>query len=400
MAAPALDPEPTAEGAWGTITVTRRCCGAGCCRNHAPDLFVELPPRGDEPAEALSDGHEPGAFTGVRRQPRTAREYQQARVAAAGCAFGAIQITKPTNKLPSELRGSPWKDFPREIEPGVWDLGHPSTRNYGATAYFLEREGGGVLIDLPKPSKALFTWLDDHGGVATIFLTHRDHAQHHGDFAERFPKATRILGRADVNTYAHAYADATTDVELLLDSDRGPLTLAGEPLAPEAMADAEFALLPQPGHTPGGFCLLYKGRYLFTGDHLAWSARLGHPFGPRLQCWQDWETHTRSVTQLADWARAGHLRFTWLLPGHAEQARIGESPSAALVAAVLDRCVDWMREQPPGRVSLLWWVPFVLARTEPRSVVGRLVNAFGDGSWVLPSAVRRYLPADSRLARR
>ncbi|TNE85883.1 MAG: MBL fold metallo-hydrolase [Deltaproteobacteria bacterium] len=393
-----IDGSATASESWGTVTVTGRCCGAGSCRNYAPDLLVELDPDGCQ--ELAPDGHEPGAFTGVRRQPRSAAEYQQARTAAAACGFGAIKLGKPAQKLPSELRGSPWKHFPRELEPGVWMLGQPSTRNYGATAFFLEREGGGVLVDLPKPSKSLFAWLREHGGVSRIFLTHADHAQHHAEFVAAFPGAKRMLGRRDVNKYAHAYADATTEVELLLDSDGGPLDFDGHPLPVERMSETELVLLPQPGHTPGGFCLLYRGRYLFTGDHLAYSHRLGHPVGARLQCWQDWEVLTSSVDQLAHWAHAGHLRFAWLLPGHGEEARLCEEPDADAVAAQLDAGVAWMREQPPGRVSLLRWVPFVLARTAPESFVGRVVNAFGEPAWVLPKAVRRYLTTSTALAPR
>ena len=156
----------------------------------------------------LADGHEPGAFTGVIRQPQNADEYQAARTAAAACAFGAIRLTKATHPLPREKRGSPWKSWPREIEPGVWVLGSPSRRNYGATAYFLERPEGGVLIDLPKPTRSLLEWLEAHGGVRWIFITHADHAQEHAAFAERFPDARRVLGAADVNRFAHSHADA------------------------------------------------------------------------------------------------------------------------------------------------------------------------------------------------
>ena len=262
-------------------------------------------------------------------------------------------------------------------------------------AWFLERPEGGVLVDLPKPSEAVFTWLEAHGGVQWIVLTHGDHAQHHAEFAARFPDARRVLGAADVNKWAHAYADATTDVEVQLPSDRGPVALDGSPIPLDALADAELAMLPQPGHTPGGFCLLYKGRYLFTGDHLSWSGMRGHLVAHRLQCWEDWERQTASITRLADWARDGALRFAWVLPGHGEWIQLSDDPSAERTAEALDAAVRWMRDQPPGRVSLARWVPFVIARTQPKTRFARLIRAVlgatGEGR-LLPSAVRHYLP--------
>ena len=392
----AVTDEPTsAEGAWGRIFVTRRCCGAGSCRNYAPELFGEVGTEPEHPSAVLPDSHEPGAFTGALRQPRSAQDHADARRAAAGCAFGAIRLEAPAQKLPSEHRGSPWKDWPRAIEPGVWALGQPSKRNYGAMAYFIERPGGGVLVDLPKPSKRLFAWLEAHGGVRHLFITHADHAQHHAEFAAHFPDAKRVLGRADVNRFAHAYADATTDVEVQLPSDQGPVALDGNPIPLEALADAEIALLPQPGHTAGGFCLLYRGRYLFTGDHLSYNRLRGHLVGHRMQCWQDWERLTAAVDELAGWARAGHLRFVWVLPGHGGWHRFEEGTAAEALA----RSVTWLRAQPPGRVSLLRWVPYVISRTEPKGRWSRLANALGGkqrDAWLLPAAVRRYLPDHGR----
>ena len=32
----------------------------------------------------------------------------------------------------------------------------------------------------------------------------------------------------------------------------------------------EFTIIPVPGHTAGSMCLLYRDRFLFTGDHLWW----------------------------------------------------------------------------------------------------------------------------------
>ena len=380
---------------WGQVYVTRKCCGAANCRNFAPEIFGEVAPdpsaRRPGALPVLSGSYEEGAFTGVVRQPRNKAEYLAARTAAAACAFGAIRIRKPSVKLPADEQGSPWRAWPHLLEDNVWVLGQPSTKNYGALAYFIELPGGGVLVDVPKPSEDLFRWLEAHGGVRWLFLSHRDHVQHHAELAARFPGCRRVMGRADVNKRQSSFADATDVVEVKLADDLVPMTLEGAPIAAEALADAELVVLPQPGHTPGSLCLSYRGKFLFTGDHLAYSKRLGHIVAHRLQCWEDWERQTRSVRQLESWAEAGKLRFQWLLPGHGEWRRFED---AASTHAELRRAAEWMGEQPAGNVPLVRWIPFVMSRAKPGGLFGRVVLGMGGPgreAWLLPRTARQYL---------
>jgi len=273
----------------------------------------------------------------------------------------------------------------------VWIVGHPSTKTFGALAYFIELPGGGVLVDLPKPSEELYRWLEEHGGVRWIFLTHRDHVAGHAELAARFPGCRRIIGAADVNLRATRHLEATGDVEVQLGDGPGAMALDGAPIADDALAGAELAVLPQPGHTPGSLCLLYRNRYLFTGDHLCYSRRLGHIVAHRLQCWEDWERQCASVRRLLGWAEAGRLGFSWILPGHGDWHGFEEGSNAAVA---LRRGLAWMERQPPGRVSLLNWVPFTMSRTRPRGRFARLVRLLsGDAgdAWLLPSAARRYV---------
>ncbi len=79
-------------------------------------------------------------------------------------------------------------------------------------------------------------------------------------------------------------------------------------LAPDLLA------VPTPGHTPGHMVLLYRNRFLFTGDHLAWSLEEQTLEAYRDYCWYSWPEQTRSMEQLLDY------RFEWVLPGH---GRIG-----------------------------------------------------------------------------
>jgi glyoxylase-like metal-dependent hydrolase (beta-lactamase superfamily II) len=87
-----------------------------------------------------------------------------------------------------------WLGWPRRIEDNVWAMGRPATKSFVALAYFVELPGGGVLVDVPEPTEELFRWLEAHGGVRWLFITHRDHAQHHAELAARFPGCVRILG--------------------------------------------------------------------------------------------------------------------------------------------------------------------------------------------------------------
>jgi glyoxylase-like metal-dependent hydrolase (beta-lactamase superfamily II) len=386
---------PEVDVALAQVFITRRCCGAGLCRNIAPTIFGEVRPAAAEPGLALIEGSwEAGAFTGVISQPRTQQELDAARTAAAGCGFNAIRLGKPQSTRNRAQRSPIWNDWPRPVDEDVWALGRPSTSNYGAFAYFIKRPDGGVLVDLPRPNDELFAWLDAHGGVRWIFLTHKDHVQHHAAYAARFSDAQRILGRADVNRWQTPFTDKTTDVEIKIAADLGPCTLQGSPIDPSTISEHPLIVLPQPGHTPGSLCLLYDQRVLFTGDHLAYSNRHGHLIAPRLQCWDDWKRQTDSIDHLAQWANAGHLRFRSVLPGHGEWVRFDDIADAAATAAQLHRAVEWMRAQPPGHVPLPRWIPFVQSRAKPRSRFARLVMALGGPSrdaWLLPRSARRYL---------
>ncbi|XXY46214.1 MBL fold metallo-hydrolase [Sorangium sp. So ce269] len=395
------------EGDWGRLHVTRACCGAGVCRNFAPELLAEVAPAHAEPARGgverrglpvLEGSHDEGAFTGVLRHPRSQADLEAARAAVAACPVHALRLRPPAERArPAGALGPPFRTWPRRIEDDVWALGHPSDKNISATVYFIERPGGGVLVDLPRPTEAIFRFLEEHGGVRWIFITHRDHAHHHAEFAARFPGCRRVLGAADVNLRGSEYQEATGDVEIQLRDRPEPMTLEGAPLADGELAGAELAVLSQPGHTAGSMCLLYRGRFLFTGDHLAYSRRLGHITAFRLQCWDDWERQTRSVRRLAALAEAGHLRFTWLLPGHGEWHRLEGDGSARATAAELQRTVAWMEPQAPGHVPMHRFIPWVQSRTSPRSPLARAVRAIGgegpgSEAWVLPRAVRSYLP--------
>jgi glyoxylase-like metal-dependent hydrolase (beta-lactamase superfamily II) len=57
-------------------------------------------------------------------------------------------------------------------------------------------------------------------------------------------------------------------------------------------------LVPIPGHTPGSIAVLYREKFLFTGDSLFWSEPLGHLMASRLHTWHDWRMQQESLKTL------------------------------------------------------------------------------------------------------
>ena len=74
--------------------------------------------------------------------------------------------------------------------------------------------------------------------------------------------------------------------------------------------DDDLVAIPVPGHTRGSTALLYRDRYLFSGDHLwANDDETGLESGEDV-CWYSWPEQRRSIARLAE------HHFEWVLPGH------------------------------------------------------------------------------------
>jgi glyoxylase-like metal-dependent hydrolase (beta-lactamase superfamily II) len=97
--------------------------------------------------------------------------------------------------------------------------------------------------------------------------------------------------------------------------------------------DDELLAIPVPGHTRGHSVLLYKDKFLFTGDHLAWSPNRNMLIAFRSACWYSWEAQTRSMEKLLDYD------FEWILPGHGRIYR--DRPQN--MRKHLVRCIEWMK---------------------------------------------------------
>ncbi len=191
-------------------------------------------------------------------------------------------------------------DFPLLLEEPVSYCGFNSPKSYGGNSYFIQHPEGNWLIDSPKFLPRLVNRFEALGGIAHIFLTHRDDVADAHLYARHFG-SRRIIHRDELTSQPEA--------EVVLDGE--------EPLAGEALGlSADFLVIPTPGHTRGHCVLLFRQRFLFTGDHLDWdrhSRRLNASFD---YCWYSWARQTESMRRLAGFS------FEWVLPGHGQRVQL------------------------------------------------------------------------------
>src|SRR4051812_40086833 len=203
----------------GDWFVDTRCIDCGTCRDVAPEIFRDH--RGS---------------TIVHRQPETPDD-RQAWLAAQAC---------PTTSIGTmSRRPRPGRLYPREVEPGsgVFDLGYCSEDSFGASAWFVVRPEGNVLVDSPRFTEALAGPIAELGGIDHVALTHRDDVADADRWAERF--GARVWIHAD---------------------DRVAAPYATDLLTGEQEIQPGLVAVPTPGHTKGSVVFLLDDRWLFTGD--------------------------------------------------------------------------------------------------------------------------------------
>ena len=187
MASPA---ERLPDNVPGNFYVDRTCIDCDTCRRIAPGGLR----RGRRPlvrrvAARNGRGAPPGA-DGARRLPdgfdRNGRAYGRASRRAAA--------------------------FPETVAENVSFCGFTAESSFGAWSYFVERPEGNVLVDSPRAAGPLLSALEARGGVATLFLTHRDDVADHEALHGRFA-CERVLHEDDVTA-------GTRDVERRLRGTR------------------------------------------------------------------------------------------------------------------------------------------------------------------------------------
>ena len=256
----------------GAFFVDDSCIDCGTCRWVAPASFADA-----------------GSHSYVAHQPATPGERDRAAKAIVACPVAAIGTRERLDPPPDP------EAFPDLVEDDVFHCGYHARSSYGAASYLIVRPEGNVLVDSPRFAAPLVRRLEALGGIATMFLTHRDDVADHQKFRDHFGCA-RILHAADLGWNIRKVERTIDGVD--------PVRLADDLLA-----------IPVPGHTEGSMCLLYRDKFLFAGDHCSWERATGTLRVSRHVCWYDWEEQVRSTARLAGY------RFEWLLPGHGAPVR-------------------------------------------------------------------------------
>jgi glyoxylase-like metal-dependent hydrolase (beta-lactamase superfamily II)/ferredoxin len=281
------------ENVAGDFYVDETCIDCDTCRRIEPSVFAEG-----------------NAFSYVGRQPETETERTRSLMALVACPTGSIGTVSRADARAGVLA------FPEPVADNVSFCGFTSRDSFGAWSWFVERPEGNLVVDSPRAANPLLGALERRGGVRLLFLTHRDDVADHAVFARRFG-CERILHERDVTA-------GTRGVERKLTGD-DPVFLADDLVA-----------IPAPGHTRGHAVLLYREKFLFTGDHLAWSPRRRALTAFRDACWYSWSEQIRSMERLLD------FRFEWVLPGHGWRYH---APSAEAMRTELAKCMKWMKSR-------------------------------------------------------
>jgi glyoxylase-like metal-dependent hydrolase (beta-lactamase superfamily II)/ferredoxin len=271
----------------GEFFVDSTCIDCDTCRQLAPAVFGET-----------------GEHAFIHHQPATPEEYRSALRALVCC---------PTGSIGSRGKSRPqtvMDDFPLQIEEGVYYCGFNSPKSYGGNSYFVRHPQGNWLIDSPKFLPRLVQGFEKLGGIANIFLTHRDDVADAHLYAEKFG-SKRFTHRAELASQP--------DAEMVLDGNE-PMQLA-----------TDFLAIPTPGHTSGHCVLLFRERLLFTGDHLDWDRHEQHLDASRDYCWYSWPRQTESMRRLA------HFKFEWVLPGHGQRVHLPADEMRRQMDALVER---------------------------------------------------------------
>jgi glyoxylase-like metal-dependent hydrolase (beta-lactamase superfamily II)/ferredoxin len=276
------------ENAPGAFFVDASCIDCDACRQIAPAVFARSTRLGQSVVAAQPAG---GGAAEAR-----------ALMAIVACPTASI------GTLPKRGLGDATAAFPEPLEDGVYYCGWHAEASYGAASYLIVRPRGNVLVDSPRAARPLFDRIAALGGVRTMVLSHRDDVADHAAFANRFG-CERVMHAADA----------------------GALPIERRITGTEPVAlDDELTVIPVPGHTRGSIALLYRDRFLFTGDHLWWDEDDERLDMGRDVCWYSWSQQVRSLERL----RA--VRFEWVLTGHGRRfrARSADEMRAALEEAI------------------------------------------------------------------
>ncbi len=259
------------ENVSGDFFVDSSCIDCDQCRQIAPETFGRT-----------------GEQSAVHIQPSTSHGTLLALKALVTCPTASIGTTLRHDVQEAVAA------FPELISEDVYFCGFASESSYGASSYLIVRPEGNVLVDSPRFTRPLVKKIEAMDGIRFLFLTHRDDVADHDQWAGHF-RSTRIMHQNDAGRLR-------SRIELLINgSEDVPL-------------ENDLLIIPTPGHTQGHMVLLYRGKFLFSGDHLWWSNHYRSLYASRSVCWYSWPDQVASVKRLLNY------RFEWVLPGHGLRA--------------------------------------------------------------------------------
>ncbi len=273
------------DNASGDWYVDTACIDCAAARNVAPGLIVR---RAGQSIFA--------------RQPETEDEVKAAWRARLLCPTASVRTETPA-KAPAHV-------FPEALAQGVYRLGYNAKESYGAHSYVIRRKAGNAMVDSPRFTRAVVNALEEWGGVSDVLLSHRD------DVADAERYAKHFGARVWIHQWDKSAARFATDI------------VRGE--APHAIA-SDLLAIPVPGHTKGSVVYLYDGRWLFTGDSLAWSIEKGDLVAWRDVCWYSWPEQTKSLARLIDYS------FEGVFAGHGASKCLPAPEMRARLAALVER---------------------------------------------------------------
>jgi glyoxylase-like metal-dependent hydrolase (beta-lactamase superfamily II) len=278
----------------GDFFVDSTCIDCDTCSQLAPSIFRDH-----------------GEQCSVYHQPDGDDETKQAMMALVACPTGSIGTTKKhAARIGIEA-------FPLHLDENIYFCGFTSESSFGAWSYLITRsegEGGNILIDSPRFASQLTKRIESLGGIKQMLLTHKDDIADHRLFRDRFG-CTRTMHGSD--------GAARLGIERVLEGEQA------------IELDNDVIAIPTPGHTRGHVVYLYRQKFLFTGDHLAWSPTRNTLTAFRSVAWYSWTEQIRSMKKLLEYD------FEWVLPGHGDMHHADRQTMRSHLAS----CISWMQER-------------------------------------------------------
>ena len=251
----------------GKLFVDKTCIDCWTCYHIAPDIF-----KADEHSQCF-----------IAKQPDNNEEWKNAKEALLSCPVNSIGV-QDLNLNDIELT------LPRNIIDSIFFCGFTSKKSYGATSYLIIHPEGNVLIDSPRFNSHLASKIESLGGIRYMFLSHKDDVADHEKFQKHF-NCKRIIHRHEVET-------GTSNCEMIVEKEE------------KFNLYDDVRILFSPGHSRGHMLLLYKNKFLFSGDQLFYDHTSDKLFASKRLNWFSWQEQIASLNELIQY------ELEWIFPGH------------------------------------------------------------------------------------